>query len=318
MTAASLLRRALARLSLVFGGLALAAPALADPQSLPAPVAPKLVELATGAAAPPLKPALWKVTDDDTTIYLFGTIHALKPGLPWFDGAIAQAFAQSGTLVTEIADVGSMDTAQVLLGSAMLPAGQSLRAKLSEADRAAYDAALAKAAIPSVALDRFKPWYAAVVLSSLPLLRSGYKLEEGVEIQLAKQARASDKKQEALETAAYQLGLFDALPEASQLAYLRQVVDNFDNVTAQIDTLITEWGEGDAEGLAAQMNADKSDAELVEVLLARRNRAWAEWIDTRLDQPGTVFVAVGAGHLAGAGSVQDMLTARGIVSARVQ
>ena len=299
-------------------GLALAAfgasPALADPQSFPTPQAPVLREI----PPPPLHPALWMVRDADTTIYLFGTIHALRPGLPWFGGQVAQAFAESGTLVTEIADVGSMDTAQTLLGSAMLPAGQSLRAKLGEADRAAFEAALTKAAIPVATLDRFKPWYAAVVLSSLSLLKSGFKLEEGVEIQLAAKAKAAGKGQEALETAAYQLGLFDSLPEAGQLAYLRQVVENLDQVTAQIDTLIGEWGEGDADGLAKAMNAEEADAGLTELLLTRRNKAWADWIKTRLDKPGTVFLAVGAGHLARPDSVQEQLSARAVPVTRLQ
>ncbi len=310
------LRRALAGLSL------LASPALADPQTLPKPVPttlrPVLQDVLQEAPPAPLKPALWSVSDEDTTIYLFGTIHALRPGLPWFEGAVAQAFSESATLVTEIQDVGSMDTAQTLLGSAMLPPGQTLRGRLSVADRAAFEAALEQASIPVAGLDRFKPWYAAVVLSSLPLLRAGYQLDQGVEIQLAGRAKASGKTQEALETAAYQLGLFDSLPEASQLNYLRQVVDNLEQVTSQVDNLIVEWGEGDADGLAALMNADKSDAELVEVLLSRRNRAWAEWIDKRLETPGTVFLAVGAGHLAGGGSVQDVLSGKGIVSQRLQ
>lgn len=299
-------------------GLALASfgatPALADPQSFPHPIAPVLREI----PPPPLHPALWMVKDADTTIYLFGTIHALRPGMPWFGGQVAQAFGESATLVTEIANVGSMDTAQVLLASAMLPPGQSLRAKLSEADRTAYDAALTKAAIPAAALDRFKPWYAAVVLSSLPLLKSGFKLEEGVEIQLATRAKAAGKGQEALETAAYQLGLFDSLPEAGQLAYLRQVIASLDQVTAQIDTLIGEWGEGDADGLAKTMNAEEFDAGLTELLLTRRNIAWADWIKARLAKPGTVFLAVGAGHLAGPGSVQDQLSARGLAATRLQ
>jgi uncharacterized protein YbaP (TraB family) len=268
--------------------------------------------------APLARPALWKVSDRDTTIYLFGTIHALRPGLNWFDDKVAGAFGESGTLVTEIADVGGLDTAQTLLGNAMLPPGQTLRGKMSEADRAAYDAALTAASIPPAALDRFKPWYAAVVLSSLPLLRSGYKLEEGVEIQLAAKAKAAGKKQEALETAAYQLGLFDALPEASQLAYLRRVVDNLPHVIEQIDSLAAEWGEGDPDALAKLMNADEADAGLTEALVTRRNRAWAKWIGERLEQPGTVFVAVGAGHLAGAGSVQDQLAAAGLKSERLQ
>src|SRR5215213_8216726 len=259
-------------------GLALASfgagPALADPQGFPTPQAPVLREV----PPPPLHPALWMVKDADTTIYLFGTIHALKPGMEWYGGQVAQAFSESATLVTEISDVGGMDTAQTLLGNALLPEGQSLRAKLSEADRTAFDAALQRNSIPAAALDRFKPWYAAVVLSSLPLLRSGFKLEEGVEIQLAAKAKAAGKGQEALETAAYQLGLFDSLPEAGQLAYLRQVVDNLDQLTQQIDTLIGEWGEGDAEGLAKSMNAEEADAGLTELLLTRRNRAWADWI----------------------------------------
>ena len=308
------LRDRFRRLAAALAGLLLATPALADPQSLPTPIAPTLREV----PPPPLHPALWMVRDEDTTIYLFGTIHALRPGLPWFGGQVAQAFADSGTLVTEIADVGGIDTAQTLLGNAMLPEGKSLRGSMSEADRAAFDAALQRASIPAAALDRFKPWYAAVVLSSLPLLRAGYKLEEGVEIQLAAKAKATGKHQEALETAAYQLGLFDALPQAGQFAYLRQVVDNLDQVTQQIDTLIGEWGEGDADGLAQAMNAEESDAGLTEVLLTRRNKAWAKWIGERLAKPGKVFMAVGAGHLAGPGSVQEQLVAQGLVSTRLQ
>ncbi len=308
---AALLRRIATGLALASFG---ASPALADPQSLPTPLAPVLREVPPA----PLKPALWMVSDEDTTIYLFGTIHALRPGLPWFEGPVAQAFAESGTLVTEIADVGTMDTAQSLLGNAMLPPGETLRGKLSDTERAIFDAALQRASIPAASLDRFKPWYAAVVLSSLPLMRAGYQIDQGVEIQLATRARASGKSQEALETAAYQLGLFDSLPEASQLAYLKQVVENLDSLTAQIDSLIVDWGEGDADGLAAQMNADKSDPALVEALLSRRNKAWAEWIDERLETPGTVFLAVGAGHLAGSGSVQEVLSAKGIASQRLQ
>ena len=44
----------------------------------------------------------------------------------------------------------------------------------------------------------------------------------------------------------------------------------------------------------------------------------AEWIGNRLEEPGTVFLAVGAGHLAGEGSVQDQLSANGIAAERLQ
>jgi uncharacterized protein YbaP (TraB family) len=309
--------------------LALPAAGLAEPQQrLPRPVPPVLAPVSvaaeTAAKAPSatpvasLKPALWLVRDKDTQIYLFGTIHVLAASAPWFEGRLAQAFAASDTLVTEVGDIGGLEAAQSLLQGAQLPPGQTLRGRLSPADRTALEAAAAKAGIPITALDRFKPWYAAVVLSSLPLIRAGYRLDQGVEMQLATRARDAGKKQEALETAAYQLALFDSLPEPSQIAYLRQVVDNFDQVTQQIGTLVSEWGQGDADGLAAVMNADKSDPALVEALLTRRNAAWADWIKARLARPGTLFVAVGAGHLAGPQSVQTALAQRGIKAARVQ
>ncbi|MFC4295236.1 TraB/GumN family protein [Novosphingobium tardum] len=312
----SILRKAAATLGL----LSLGSPALADPQALPAAVPTQLKPAAPVAPVPAVaaRPALWAVKDADTTIYLFGTIHALKPGIAWFDGPVAKAFDGSQELVTEVADVGSLDAAQTLMSRALLPEGESLRAKLSDADRAAYDAALAKASIPAAAIDKFKPWYAAVALSSLPLMRAGYAIDQGVEIQLAAKAKAQQKQQGALETVAYQLGLFDSLPEASQLSYLRQVVANLDNVTTQIESLIGEWSKGDADKLAQEMNADTSDPVLVKALLTQRNHAWADWIGKRMEQPGTVFLAVGAGHLAGPDSVQTALAAKGIAAQRLQ
>ena len=95
-------------------------------------------------------------------------------------------------------------------------------------------------------------------------------------------------------------------------------IENLPNVIEQIDGLASEWGEGDADGLARLMNADEADAGLTEALVTRRNQAWAKWIAERLRQPGTVFMAVGAGHLAGPGSVQDQLAAAGLKSERLQ
>ena len=45
------------------------------------------------------RPALWVAKDKDTTIYLFGTIHLLKPNLVWFEGPIRKAFDDAGQVV---------------------------------------------------------------------------------------------------------------------------------------------------------------------------------------------------------------------------
>jgi uncharacterized protein YbaP (TraB family) len=65
------------------------------------------------------------------------------------------------------------------------------------------------------------------------------------------------------------------------------------------------------------LNAELDDPVLHKRLLTDRNARWAQWIDGRLKQPGTVFVAVGAGHLAGSDSVQRQLRKRGIKVRRV-
>ena len=112
--------------------------------------------------------------------------------------------------------------------------------------------------------------------------------------------------------------MFDTLPVESQIAFLMVSADNIDQVVPMMDDMVAEWLEGDADGLAALMNDGLTDPVLAHALLYDRNERWAEWIDGRLAEPGTVFVAVGAGHLAGRGSVQDYLAGRGLSVTRIQ
>ena len=94
--------------------------------------------------------------------------------------------------------------------------------------------------------------------------------------------------------------------------------EQIDEIKPTLDRMVAEWMEGDAEALAELLNVELEDPVLAEALLYSRNANWAEWIDGRLDEPGTVFMAVGAGHLAGEKSVQDLLEQRGIATTRVQ
>ena len=91
-----------------------------------------------GATPPPVRPALWKVADKDTTIYLFGTVHVLPPGIPWYDGKVAAAFEGSQELVTEIVDTDP--TKKTMMQWASLSGNETLRGMLSppekEVDRA--------------------------------------------------------------------------------------------------------------------------------------------------------------------------------------
>lgn len=288
--------------------------------ALPACVAAETdVASAAPAAVAPSGPALWKVADADTTIYLFGTVHVLPENTQWYEGRVAEALAASGSIVTELPPSALTDPAaqQTIMALAMLPPEKSLRAMLTPEQRATYEAALAKVKVPAQAFDRFEPWFAAMTLSVLPLIQNGYKLDKGVEKVLESKAGPAVERG-AVETLDSQMKLFDELPQDAQVKFLATTADNIDKVVPSLNDMVAAWSAGDADKLAELMNAAMDDPSLAERLLYARNRNWAQWIDDRLDRPGTVFMAVGAGHLAGEQSVQDALAKRGIKSVRVK
>ncbi|MGB3796348.1 MAG: TraB/GumN family protein [Alteraurantiacibacter sp.] len=260
-------------------------------------------------------PALWSLSDEDTTIYLFGTIHILPEGETWYDERISSAFDASEELVFEV-DMDNMEgAAQEMAALAALPEGQTLRSLMNEEDLAQYEAALEGIGIPAAALDPVEPWAATLTLGMLPLVQAGYQPDQGVEMVLRQ--RGEDKTRNAFETMEEQIALFDTMPMDAQLEMLDATVEGIDDVVSSIETMKAEWLEGDADALGALMNEEMNDPELHELLLVNRNRNWVNWIENRLDQPGTVFVAVGAGHLAGEGSVQEILAERGLTAERV-
>lgn len=299
--------------SIISATLLFAAPACAQQEASVANAAEVPVEQAAVAA-----PALWKVADEDTTIYLFGTVHALPKDVDWYGSAIANALSESDRIVTEIemAPGVEQDMQRLVMTKAVLPADTTLRKLLSEEQNASYEAALGKLGIPAAAFDRFEPWYAGMLMSMLPLIQQGYSPDSGVEKVLLE--KAGDKDRGALETLEFQIGIFDGLPQDSQIQFLVEAADGVDEIKPLLDKMVAEWLEGDADSLATLMNEGLTDPDLAEALLYMRNRNWAEWIDNRLEQPGTVFIAVGAGHLAGDQSVQDVLAERGIETDRVQ
>ena len=260
-------------------------------------------------------PALWRVGDADSTIYLFGTVHALPQDKQWFDARIERAFNASDELVTEVDLSDQSASAVAMQSAAMLPEGTSLRGLMTPENKQQFEAALIGLGLPVEALDRMEPWMASLTMSLLPLLRQGYQTESGVEMALS--ARAGDKPRDALETVAQQIDLFDGMPTDAQLTFLDKAVEAMPKAKVSLDAMVAEWIEGDADSLAELLNAELDDPVLYARLLTQRNANWAGWIEQRLAQPWTVFIAVGAGHLAGADSVQRQLARRGLKVERV-
>ena len=298
--------------------LAWATPVAAQNAPTEAPAA--VTALDPVKAAPAVKdvdPALWVIKDEDTTIYLFGSIHVLKPGLGWFDDGVKTAFDSSDQLVLELVDLPAAET-QALFGKlAMDQQGKTLRSKMNDADRAVYDAAMGKLGIPSPSFDPFEPWAAGIAMSLMAMQKAGFDPNSGVEKQLTAAAKVSNKPIAGLETAEFQLGIFDTLPEAEQIAFLVETAKMIDDTNSMMDKMVNMWGSADTESLAQLLNEGMTSRTLYDALLTKRNANWAKWISAQMKKPGVTFMAVGAGHLAGPTSVQALLPAYGLTATRV-
>nr|WP_047167971.1 TraB/GumN family protein [Sphingomonas sp. Y57] len=282
--------------------------------------------LALILAAPAVaSPALWKFGDADTTIYLFGTIHALPPGYKWQDARIEKAMASSDTLVIETL----LDKDPQAIASLFPPPDPSLPPildRVPEKSRPAFTALLKKSGLDPAMLSRMPTWQASFMLMGAMMKDLGIQRDAGVEDSLVPAfgppspgaKDGSPRKVEALETASEQLALFANLSEADQREMLASFADGQGDAKEDYAKLLAAWASGN-EGAIAKAFADDKDLtpHLREILLRKRNANWAEWLKKRLATPGTVFVAVGAGHLAGPLSVQSMLAAEGIRVERI-
>lgn len=290
----------------------------APPLTQAAPTA----EIAAPSPPPAVLPAnpnppLWVMKDDDTIIYLFGTIHFLKSDVAWFDDLIKVSFDQSDELVLEVDDLSATESLRLVRQLAIDQSGKSLRSKLTPETRADYEAALTTLGLPVDSFDPNKPWFAATNLSLIPLIKDGYRQDIGAEAVLRSAAQAAGKPVIALETTEQQLRLFDSLPEDTQLSYLELTVKSFPQLVYGTDQAVVHWARGDTDGLARWVIDGIGDAITYQVLLRNRNADWAEQLSARMTKPGTVFVAVGAGHLIGRDSVQNMLIERGFKVDRI-
>jgi uncharacterized protein len=274
----------------------------------------------TQSQAKPVRPALWKVSDADTTIYLFGTIHLLPKDLAWQSPKIAAAIKRSQGLVLEtVMDKDPQKTGAIMAKLGMSPGLPPLLDRVPADKRAALQAVVTKSGVPLAVLDRFESWAAALTLASAGMRDLPVSPEYGAEATLSRAFTTASKPVIGLETPAQQLGYFDSLPEAAQRKFLVSIAEDDSNAKAEFDAMIAAWGSGDVKKIALTFDDElKLSPELTEVLLKQRNRNWAAWIGERMRKPGTVFLAVGAGHLAGSGAVTELLAARGMKVSRIQ
>lgn len=273
----------------------------------------------TGAAS--AAPAMWEVRDKDSVVYLFGSMHVLRPDVHWRTRAFDRAYASADRVWFEArVDLGP-DQIKALVDRYGVDPDRSLTEKLSPTALATLRPVLDRGGVPLERVERLRPWAAAMMLSVAPMAQQGGGVASGADATTTRRARAAEKPIETFETFEQQLRIFADLPEQAELTYLDDVAR--EQLTPPRDGVVLEraWLKGDVNRLGARLVGPMKAGRpaLYEALLRRRNLAWADRLDAEMRQGrGTDLVVVGALHMAGDEGLPALMKARGYVVRRVQ
>lgn len=275
-----------------------------------------LLPLASSVAA---APAMWKVSDDNSAIYLFGSFHVLPDGIEWRTPLFDERLATAEKVVLET-DVSPLAQAQV--GAAAIARGvyvdgtlltdvidDELEAKL-RAQSSAYD-------LPVGSLLAMRPWMAANTISIAAVVALGYD-QPGVEFQIEPETNPDRLIQ--LETGEEQLDVLAGASDEEQLAMLQATLDELDSMPKLMSKMIHHWQAGTADRIAHlfQMEMGGFEDAFLDRLLYQRNRNWVEPLSQLLADDVDALVIVGAAHLVGPTNVIELLEAEGFTATRVQ
>jgi uncharacterized protein YbaP (TraB family) len=260
-------------------------------------------------------PALWRVRDDDSEIFLLGTVHVLPKDVHWQTPKLMKAFASAEIVYFETpTDEGtSREVAALVQRYGFNPPGKTLSFQLEPPLRTQLVRVAGNLNFPLTELERMRPWFASLNLSLALLAKEGNLREAGVEAVLEREAMRLGKERRYFETAEEQISLLAGLSQSSQIRLLRSTLRQIEEdpaASAQLDDL---WAQGRAAELATLLEGMISEAgpEVERALLTKRNENWTAVIDRLMQGKGRIFIAVGAAHMAGPKGVPALLEARG-------
>jgi hypothetical protein len=276
------------------------------------------VGASTLASAETAAPLLWRVTDDDSEVFLLGTFHVLPPDLEWRSDALTAAFQSADTVYFEVeadAPGAQIEVTYIRMTQGMNADGVTLTSMLAPDEAPKLREIVTGLGLSYAGIDAMRPWHAFLTLRVQFLVAKGFEPGAGVDSALLADARAFGKELRFFETITEQLALFTELDAETERALLALTIRDWDHQVESFDALYKAWISGDAEFIDAEMNGVmRRQAPVVfDRMIVERNKAWADSIAQEMNAGGgKIFVAVGAGHLVGADySVPALLAQKG-------
>ena len=267
--------------------------------------------------------ALFKVTGNGHSMYLFGTIHMGQPGFFPLEPRIAAAVAGASALALEVDPMDKKAAESAMKAHGMATTGASID-KLTPDFRNRLNKALDKAGLEASYVAQYKPWLVATILAIAEYAAQGYSAELSVDAHLAQLARANKVPIIELETPLFQLGMFNRLSEAEQLHFLEESIAMIETGKqgAEVRQIVDAWRKADRGALDAIAQRVDSDTSMggkfvKTVMLDERNVAIADKLAALLQRSDRSVAAIGVLHLLGSNSVPALMKARGLTVERV-
>ena len=265
---------------------------------------------------PSEKALLWKISGNGLKkpSYLLGTIHLIpKSQFELSEGTYdALAEAKRVTFEIDMKEMTNMAAQFSLLTKAFMGGGKTLRDLLPEEDYQFVKQKLDAQGMPSSMLERLKPLFLSTLFSSdegAPSTSSSKMTS--VEMELYRQVKRRKLESGGLETAAYQMGIFDSIPYEIQAKMLVETLRSSTEPDSEFDKMLELYRQKDINAMEAMMREQGSDMQQYQdILLHRRNRNWIPVMSRMMREKTTLF-AVGAGHLGGAAGVIALLREAG-------
>ena len=260
------------------------------------------------------KSFLWKVSKDEKSVYLLGSIHYLRKENFPLRKNILDALDSSKRLVLEI-DLNSASAAsaqRLTVEKALYRDGTILPQNIEQETYRLAAQRAAQLGIDMQALNPMKPWFVALTMMAIKFQQLGLDPNLGVDRYLAARAKDGGKPTSGLETLEFQLTLLDQLSKRDQDSMLRETVTELDLLDQNFTAIVQSWLKGDGASLEALLLASmKEYPDLHQKIIVDRNRRWLTQIETMIAQGDKAMVVVGAAHLVGQDGVIAMLKTRG-------
>ena len=248
-------------------------------------------------------PALWKVTDRNSTLYLFGSVHLLPEGSDWQKRDLQAAFDEVGTLFFEIPDTDKANLEASILQRryGVYESGDQLSNHLDSVSQKHFTAAAYNAGLAPHKLQSFKPWLVSDILAIATAEAGGLFARNSADSTIREKAKQARKVIKHLDTMRSYIEAVALLPELVQLEELRESVKNFPTFSDDIKTVNAAWIIGDLETLERELltPAQSKSPEVYAALFTQRNVKWSQSLDVFMKGDENGLVVVGIGHMLG-------------------